>query len=266
MPLSRNVRSYRNRNALLSSGSVALGAALLALAALLLIVHLFVPGLLTSAAAPLWRVGNGTASVLQSAESVFGNAPALTSERDRLAAENLALHEENRTLVAQNTDLKKLIGNTPAEAPRILAGVLARPPVAPYDTLVVSAGSGNGVKAGALAYGDGGVPLGTVASVSATTATIDLFSRGGRAADGWIGDARVPVTLTGKGAGAFTALLPRDSGVAVGAVVYVPGPGALPIGTVVRIDSDPSSPRDTLYVAPYVNLFSLAWVEIAPNP
>ncbi len=264
MPLFRNDNSYRRRNSLIPPG-VFLGSGVILFFALLLVVLQFVvPGFVARSASPFWMLGNGLTGATLGATSLFGNSSELTRERNQYADENLALHEENRTLAAQIDDLKRLIGTTPETSRRILAGVLARPPVSPYDTIIVDAGSTKGVHVGAIAFGPGGVPLGTMANVTDVSARIELFSTGGRTTEGWVGDTRVPITLTGKGAGVFEATLPRDSGVALNAVVYVPGPGALPIGTVVRIDSNPSSPRDIIHIAPYANLFSLTWVEIAP--
>ncbi len=197
--------------------------------------------------------------MMQDISGVFRTAGALTRERDELLRDNLALTEENRTLRARLTDVQGFL----LESGRIRAGVFARPPVAPYDTVLVGAGRTAGVVAGAYVYGPGGVPLGTVDTVAEGTSRIALFSTGGRSTLGWVGDTRIPLTLTGRGGGAFLATLPRESGVVVHDVVYVPGPGALPIGTVVRIDSDPSAPRDTVFIAPYANLFSLTWVDIA---
>ncbi len=212
---------------------------------------------------PLWRAGGVATDALHGMTLLFGNSAGLARERDQLQNENRALMETNRTLSASVADLERLLGSRTEGEKRVVAGVLARPPVIPYDTLIVDVGSQAGVHAGAFAFGPGGVPLGTVAQVGPTSSHIELFSTGGRVTEGWVGEKRLPITLTGRGGGAFEATLPRDSGIAVDAVVYVPGPGALPIGTVVRIDSNPSSPRDTVHIAPYANVFSLTWVELA---
>ena len=58
------------------------------------------------------------------------------------------------------------------------------------------------------------------------------------------------------------ASVARAANIAVGDVVSVPGPGELPVGSVVRVDSDPLSPAVTLRIMPAANLFSLAWVEL----
>ena len=262
MPSFRTGKPHRRRNALITSGGAVAAGIVLIAAVAVFILHAVAPGAIRAEATPLWQAGNGTASAFEAFASIFGNSAALTAERDRLREDSLALAEENRTLRGQVSDLTRLMASsTPAH--RALAGVLARPPVAPYDTLIVGAGKNVGVKDGAFVYGPGDVPLGTVSHADAATSEVALFCAGGRSTDGWVGDARVPVTLIGKGAGAFEATLPRDSGVAVNAVVYVPGPGALPVGTVVKIDSDPSSPRDTIHIAPYANLFSLTWVSLS---
>jgi hypothetical protein len=92
-----------------------------------------------------------------------------------------------------------------------------------------------------------------------------LYSSPKATVDGWIGEKRLPVTLTGESAGSFSASLSHESGVAVGDVLYLPGPGALPAGTVARISSDPSSTNDVVYIVPYVNIFSLTWVAIGAH-
>ena len=66
----------------------------------------------------------------------------------------------------------------------------------------------------------------------------------------------------GAGGGAMQASLSRSAGVVVGDVVFAPGPGMLPIGTVTRIDSDPSASGVTLRIMPALNPFSLTWVEL----
>ncbi|MDB5189607.1 MAG: Rod shape-determining protein MreC [Parcubacteria group bacterium] len=248
---------------LIPSGSFAVAGVLLVIGLLILILRFAAPGALTALAKPFWQLGNMSTNGMHSFASLFGNSAQLTRERDTLAQENLALAERARTLEARSADLERLVGTRTASANRVLAGVLARPPVTAYDSLILDAGSVAGVHVGDVAYAAGGVPLGAVDSVLASSAHVALYSSGGQKTEGWVGDTRIPITLTGKGGGTFDATLPRESGVAVNAVVYIPGPGALPIGTVVRIDSNPSSPRDTIHIAPYVNIFSLTWVEVA---
>lgn len=253
----------RRRGSFVPGSSVLIGGVVLFIGALFVLARFFFPDALLAVGTPFWGIGNAAASGLSGVEAIFGNSSELTRERDQLAAENAALTATNQALTAQVTDLTRLVGSRTASDHGILAGVLARPPVAPYDTLLIDAGADAGVANGAFVYGPGGVPLGTVDAVTRTGARVTLFSNGGRQNDGWVGDSRIPVTLIGKGGGAFGATLPRGSAAKVGDIVYLPGPGALPIGTLVRIDTNPSSPRDTLFIQPSANLFSLTWVEVA---
>ena len=57
----------------------------------------------------------------------------------------------------------------------ILAGVVARPPVSPYDTLVLAAGRVDGVEVGMEAFGAVGVPVGVVSSVLEDFSRVTLF-------------------------------------------------------------------------------------------
>jgi len=179
-----------------------------------------------------------------------------------LAVQVDTLTQENRTLAAQAHDLQALLGGRTQPAPGILASVLVRPPVAPYDVLIVDQGSDAQVALGATAFGPGGTPIGTVASVSKNSARITLYSNPGLQTDAWVGDSRVPVELIGAGSGGYTATLPKTAGVTAGQGVYVAGAGALPIGTIAKVNDDPSSPNVTLLFHPYLNPFSLTWVTI----
>lgn len=237
-------------------------AVLLALLVLvLLVIRLVAPGALTSFASPMLRLGNaltnkaGTTVSLDSRES-------LISERDQLVRENEALRVQNATLTTRAADFERLLGGRTERAGGILAGVLARPPVSPYDVLIVDQGANAGVRVGAAAYGPGGVPLGTVTSADANSSRVTLYSHTGNVTEGWAGPTRIPMKLTGTGAGGFDAEIPGTAGALVGDQVFVPGPGALPIATITEVVTDPSSPSVVLRIRSQVNPFSITWVTI----
>lgn len=236
-----------------------------ALVGLLILIALalrfLAPGLLTSLAAPLWNAGG---ALTQKAGQVVPHQSraALVKERDGYAREAEAARNENAALTARVADLERLLGGRTERTPGILAGVLVRPPVSPYDVLVVDQGTTDGVRVGSHAFGPGGVPVGIVTEVNPRTSRVTLYSETGRVTEGWAGTARIPMKLTGTGAGGFDAEIPGTAGAVVGDQVYVPGPGALPIGSVVEIVTDPSSPSVELHIRPYVNPFSLTWVTI----
>ena len=238
--------------------------AVIALAALFFILRLVFPGALVALGTPLWLTGNALTAGAGNTLSFFGDKGALIAERDQLRAENAALYAMNETLDAQVADLTRLLGDRMERTDGVLAGVLARPPVAPYDTLILDQGSDVGVRVGSRVLGAGGVPLGTVESVTRDSARALLYSTPARETESWVGEARIPMTLVGEGAGAMSAIIARESGVAVGDQVYVPGPGAVPIGSVVEVGSDPSSPRSRVEIRPILNPFSVTWVTVVP--
>jgi cell shape-determining protein MreC len=193
----------------------------------------------------------------------FSDAAEQAAHIDALQAEVRALANENAALVARLADI-----GAPAddEAESIRAGVIARPPLAPYDMLIIGAGAMDGVELGALVTAEGGVPVGSVSSVAAHTAQVSLFSSPGRSTEGWAGETRIPLTLFGKGSGAFAAEVPRDAGIIIGDQVFVPGPGALPVGRVKEVETGPSSPSATIRIEPLANVFSITFVAVRPAP
>ncbi len=230
----------------------------------LIFLRFVFPGALTTLATPLWRLGTALDTATGGLMAGFGNAAKLSAERDHLTSENAALEAENAVLTARSEDLQKLLGTRTDPTKGVVAGVLVRPPVSSYDTLVVDQGTLSGVRTGGLALGPNGVPIGTVSSASSAAARIELFSAPARESAAWAGEARTPLTLVGNGGGTFTATLPRDSAVAAGDSLYLAGGGAIPMGTIVKVNSDPSSPRETLLIRPFTNIFSITWVQVMP--
>ena len=228
-----------------------------------ILVRVLAPGVVVALLSPLWRVGTSATAAVGNVNAKLEDKGTLVARVNELGSENGALAEQNRTLVAQNQDLQKLVGARTASPSRISAGVLARPPVAPYDVLIIGAGTAEGISNDAIVFADGGVPIGSIRETTAHSAQVGLFSTSGRSNEGWAGDTRIPITLMGAGAGAFTAKLPKDAAVPVGSLVFLPGPGALPVGTITKIDTDPSSPEAILEIQPVFNLFSTTWVEVA---
>jgi len=229
---------------------------------LLLILRFAAPNIFWQAFAPVFRASDALTAGSHTFFASFSNAAALAEMNEKLTSENFALASENRALQQKAADLSALIGSSATKKDLgISAGVVARPPASPYDTLVLAAGGKSGVLAGMEAFGVGGVPIGIVTSVLSDFSRVTLFSAAGTVTNGWVGQ-NIPLTIVGAGAGAMNASLARPANVVVGDVVFVPGPGMLPVGSVVRIDSDPLSPSVTLRIMPASNPFSIAWVEL----
>lgn len=246
------------RNGLLATLGVSWGGALLIVVVLLLALRLLAPNTFWTLVAPAFNASDAFARMSRGLFGSFGDSATLTLENETLGATIDALTLENASLKERLDGIAGLV-RTPAG---IIAGVLARPPASPYDTLVLAAGSREGVREGMTAYGAGGVPLGIVFSVLPDFSRISLLSSPGVTFTGSVGPKHLPLTLTGAGGGAFSASAPRAAEVAVGDTVFSPGPGSLPLGTVARIDSDPSSSSVSLKIMPHTNIFSISFVEL----
>ena len=252
-------RTYlAKRNALFSSANFSYGAYALTLVVCILFLRLLAPNFFWSMFAPVFR----TADTFSERSNAILNGFKDTAE---LALKNEKLKNENTALALQNYSLLKKIESLSGLQPfgkGIVAGVMVRPPTSPYDTLALSAGSKDGITLGMGVFGEGNVPLGVISAVHENFSRATLFSAPEMSINGWVGRSSVPITINGAGAGVMNASAPRSADISAGDIVYVPGPGMLPIGNVARVDSDSSSPSVTLRIMPALNLFSVAWVSI----
>lgn len=256
------------RNALLSSTNMSWGFLAVAGAMLLFFVRLIAPNFFWSIFAPIFRVTDTLATESHILISGFGSTTRIALQNEQLVHENQALSSENEALMQKNASLSALLGSPGNGSQKnmsagIIAGVVSRPPESPYDSLLLSSGMSKGVLPGQEVFGMGGVPIGIISSVTDDFSRAILFSAPSMVMHGWIGaHANIPITIFGSGGGAMSASLSRSVGVAVGDTVFAPGPGALPIGIVTRIDSDPTAPGVMLRIQPALNPFSITWVEL----
>jgi cell shape-determining protein MreC len=235
---------YSRKNSGLSPSAVVTGLVVVVLLLVALLLRFFAPGFLPSLFAPLYALGD-----------------SIEKEDTGLAFENEELRNENAALKARLQDVGAA-DNIPTEDGR-LGGVIARPPLTPYDVLLLSVGSDAGIREGAIVFAQG-VPVGTIEEAATGFSRALLYSALGRENAGWLGEARLPVTLVGEGAGAFSARVPRELEVIEGDTVYLPGPGAFPAGVVRAIMRHPSSPSAELSIEPLVNPFTLTFVRVMP--
>lgn len=246
------------RNALFSSTEVSWGAYALIAAVLLLLVRLIAPNFFLHIFTPVFRSADFVHAESRRFFSSFGDTARLSLQNEQLLSENIALRSENQALLQRESALGALTEGGTA----ILAGIIARPPESPYDTLVLSGGSRAGIRIGMEVFGGGGVPIGVISAVTADFSRAMLFSSPGMSVHGWVGAAQTPITIMGSGGGSMRAEVARAAPVSVGDTVFAPGPGHLPIGSVARTQSSPSSPSMTVWISPAFNLFSASWVSV----
>jgi cell shape-determining protein MreC len=190
--MKRKFLGQHSANALLKGRSLLAGAAVLFLALILLILRLTVPQFLITITSPIVQAGNGFTSGAHTLFEAFGSKVALVRERDALQSQVDILTANERTLAGQLRDMERLLGGRHTATPGILGSVRMRPPVSPYDTLVIDVGSVDGVSQGALVSGEGGIPLGTINHLTEKTARVSLFSTPGRETEAWVGANHTP--------------------------------------------------------------------------
>lgn len=215
-------------------------------------------------AGSLWGLEQGLASraqlfaeLLRSKRSLALDNASLrqkNAEQENLAAVNKALEKEN-------ADLKFLLGRTDS-TDRILASVLSKPNVSPYDTLVIDVGTNNGVHVGDRVIALGDFVVGFVSNVYPTTAQVTFFSSPGQKTEVKIGEAGIGATAEGRGGNNFAAALPRDTIVAKGDVVTLASFDTQVFAVVESVLSNSTDAFKTVLFKNPVNIFTIDWVEV----
>ena len=163
----------------------------------------------------------------------------------------------------ENLDLKNRLGRD-AAVQTVLAGVVMRPPAVPYDTLIIDAGTAQGVDAGDFVSAGGTALIGTVLQTYATTARVELFSAPGETYQAML-NGNTPVTIAGQGAGSLIAQVPAGTVVAVGDTVVFPGVAGGISGIVSTVVAREDTSFITLYLHLPVDPLELHYVEVWKN-
>ena len=213
---------------------------------------------------PLWRLDKRVSLIGKDLYYYFTSRNTLESYVTDLKnqVQNLeSANAELQVLKDENTKLKNQMLRSETQQ-RILSTILVKPNRTPYDTIIVDAGSAEGVVAGSKVYANGNTLIGTVADVSTHTAHITLFSTPGQQTEGVVIGSDITVTLTGRGGGAFEIDVPREVVLPEGNVVTNVATFSNPIAIVgTQISSDRDAIKKILAKTP-VNIQELKWVEI----
>ncbi len=194
---------------------------------------------------------------LGSKQSLVKKVAALQSTID---AQNASLTNLS-TLESENAALKAELGRE-----NHIKGILARVTVPPnrsiYDTIIIDAGSDEGITVGQDVFAFGSVALGTISDVSENSATVSLFSASGRQTAGTTSGSDIAVTLIGRGAGEYEVRMPRDIVFEQGGVISMQSLGVHTIATIQKIVTDPRDPFQRLLAKAPVNLQTMKWVIV----
>ncbi|HVU79780.1 MAG TPA: rod shape-determining protein MreC [Candidatus Paceibacterota bacterium] len=230
-------------------------------------------GVLWRALGPAMSAREGAAAATGGFFERFIGSKALESEvaqlRAQLASTSILL-ADRELLYAQNADLKARLGRHASSSAPVLAAVIMRPPATPYDTLMLDAGSGEGVKEGDLVSAGGSVYIGRVSQAYPTASRATLFSAPGESHEALLvarnASSSVPFALVGQGGGSMTGEVPAGTAVSAGDEVTFPSMDLRYTGRVTAVDAAAERSFKTVYVELPVNPFTLTFVEIRHAP
>jgi len=161
----------------------------------------------------------------------------------------------------RNNELLAELGRG-GDVPKIVAGVVTKPPFSPYDIYTVDAGTENGVQVGNLALFSDYVSLGLVSRVNTTGAKITLFSAPGKETQMILNEATF--LTTGQGGGSLRIDVPRDFEVETGDQVTLPGYNVYATGIVAGIEFKPQDSIKKVLVKVPVNIEAVNLVSLVP--
>jgi len=218
-------------------------------------------------ARPLWRSGDASRHALDTLFAFFTPKATLVAENKKLSEEladaRLRLLDRNR-LFEENAELKTLLGRTVADR-IVVAGVLSRVGIVPYDTLIIDAGVRERISVGDRVFAGSTVAIGSVAEVFSRTARVELFSAPHTTREGIISGLELPVTVEGQGGGNFSIRVPRGITIDSGTVVREPGIDGGILGVVEHVRAEEEDAFQSILFKLPVNIATLTTVTVERN-
>ncbi|MEK7621725.1 MAG: hypothetical protein AAB415_00950 [Patescibacteria group bacterium] len=220
---------------------------------------------------PLWTIGRGARRVETDLGGVFSSKIHLANENAQLrnlVAEQRAALLAQAGLRQENITLRALVSRAPDPPPLTIGRVASRGAQFPLGLAIIDLGSLNEevkghLTAGAVVTVEGTVALGELTEIYSATAQMRLYSTTGERISGNLGENHIPIELTGRGAGNFVGLLPRDLPAAAGDEVTIVAAGhEFVIAVVSEIERAAGDSFQEIFLRSPVNISQLTWVEM----
>ncbi|QEY32486.1 rod shape-determining protein MreC [Synechococcus sp. RSCCF101] len=228
------------------------------------------PWLVALAALVLVRFGKGAgpADLYALISRPFWPGPAQRQWID--SATSLEQRTRLSLLERDNARLRGLLDLADADATLIAAPVISRSTAGWWQQLELGRGSLHGLQAGDAVMGPGGL-IGTLASVTPSTARVRLLTARGSDVGVWVPRTRRHGLLEGAGSSRpVLRFLDKDPQVRVGDVVTTSPastlvPANLPVGVIASLD-ERSVPAPTALLQPSAPVAAIDWVQIRRLP
>jgi hypothetical protein len=167
-------------------------------------------------------------------------------------------------LITENTELRNMLHSS--STPRIMAGVISRPPETPYDTMLIDRGSNDGIVENAPVYFSAGQAIGYVQSVFPDSAHVTLFSSPGVESTVYVFGPNIFTTAYGEGGGIIRLSVPQGIKISTDNIVILPSLEQGVLGKIDDIQSIPTEPEQHAYMTFDASLQSIRLVGIGVRP
>jgi cell shape-determining protein MreC len=229
---------------------------------------------------PVLILGNNLGEKFKSLSSYFVSKNSLYLQNQDLQSqlnEDEARMSNYSSVLADNENLKEILGRKNEKINMTLAAILSKPNQSIYDTLIIDAGAREGIKTGNLVFALGNVPIGRIAEIYPNSSKVILFSNAGEKTQVVISLGHSPtgeagksaraggdvfMEIVGRGGGNFEMAMPKDFSLQKGDQVVLPGPYPYVLAIVETIISDPRDPFTKALLSSPVNIQELKFVEV----
>jgi cell shape-determining protein MreC len=214
---------------------------------------------------PVLVIGNSIGDKFKSIGAYFVSKSYLYEQNQKLQAQvdfNNMRNANYDSVIADNASIKEILGRKNTKNPMILSAILAKPNQSIYDTLLIDAGTTQGVKAGNTVFALGDVPIGKVDTVYDNSSKVILFSDAGETTEAVVSGKGIFMQLVGRGGGNFEMIMPKDFTMQKGDQVVVPGINPYVLAIAQTVISDPRDPFNKMLLTSPVNIQELKFVEV----
>lgn len=214
---------------------------------------------------PVLVLGNRAGEKFANLQIYFVSKNSLYAENENLKSQILESQNDRAnyaSVVAENASLKEILGRKDPRITVILAAILSKPNQSIYDTLLIDAGTNQGIKGGEKVFASENIPIGRVAVVYLNSSKVILFSSPGEKTQAIIPDKNIFLELIGRSGGNFEMILPRDITLQKGDQVTMPGVNPYILAIAETTISDPRDPLNKALLRSPVNIQELKFVEV----
>ncbi|HEY4496427.1 MAG TPA: rod shape-determining protein MreC [Candidatus Paceibacterota bacterium] len=235
---------------------------------ILFVLNIYPPNFLRHSliilANPFWQTRDWTNSLFKTMFAPFVDKNKLLKENSILKTElerkNLAL-ATLKDLAVENQEFKELGGRNVNES-FVLAAILNRPPISPYDTFIIDIGSDKGIAIGDIAAVDKNSIIGEISSIAKNSAVVSLYSTPDQETQVAVGVERAEAPARGRGGGNFEIRLPKNIVVEIADAITLPSINHRLLGFVSKIYTGTNDPFQTILFGLPINLNTLRFVMI----